>query len=97
MISNGGGSEPRWSRDGTELFYFAGQTLMRVPVRLQPTFATGPAVALFEAPVQPGYTSDSHRWQIAPDGSRFLLLVNAGEDEAAPLDVIVNWRALLRK
>ncbi len=53
--------------------------------------------ALFDAPVQAGYTNDSHRWQVAPDGKRFLLLTNAGKDQAPPLDVIVNWSALLKR
>lgn len=47
MVSSGGGAEPRWSRDGTELFYFSGQTLMAVPVSLRPTFSAGAPVALF--------------------------------------------------
>ena len=97
MVSNGGGVEPRWSRDGKELFYFSGQTLMVVPVSVRPTFSTGAPKALFDAPVQPGYTSDSHRWQVAPDARRFLLLANAGKDQASPLDVVVNWPALLKK
>ena len=97
MVSSGGGVEPRWSRDGKELFYFSGQTLMAVPVSVRPTFSNGAPVALFDAPVQAGYTSDSHRWQLAPDGKRFLLLINAGKDQAPPLDVVVNWPALLRR
>lgn len=44
-----------------------------------------------------GYTLGSHRWQVAPDGKRFLLLIHAGKDQAPPLDVIVNWPALLRR
>jgi Tol biopolymer transport system component len=97
QVSTGGGVEPRWSRDGKELFYWSGQTLMAVPITLQPTFSNGTPVKLFDAPVQPGYTSDSHRWQVAPDGSRFLILANAGDDRGAPLDVVVNWTALLKQ
>jgi Tol biopolymer transport system component len=97
LVSNRGGVEPRWSRDGKELFYFSGQTLMAVSVNLQPTFSNGAPVALFDAPIQPGYTSDSHRWQIAPDGTRFLMLAAAGRDQGAPLDVVVNWSTLLKK
>ena len=97
MVSSGGGVEPRWSRDGKELFYFSGQTLMAVPVSLTPTFSNGAPAALFDAPVQAGYTSDSHRWQVAPDSKRFLLLISAGKDQGSPLDVVVNWPALLRK
>jgi eukaryotic-like serine/threonine-protein kinase len=95
MISNGGGSEPRWSGDGKELFYFAGQTLMSVPVTLRPTFSAGKPTALFDAPVLPGYSQDSHRWQLSPDGQRFLLLADTGKGQGTPLDVIVNWTALL--
>ncbi len=97
MISNGGGVEPRWSADGKELFYFAGQTLMAVPIALQPTFSLRPAVPLFDAPVQAGYINDSDRWQVAPDGKRFLILAPAGTTDAPPIDVIVNWPSLLRK
>ena len=97
MVSSGGGVEPRWSRDGKELFYFSGHTLMAVPVTLRPTFSVGTPVALFDAPIQPGYSADSHRWQVTPDAQRFLLLANAGKDQAPPLDVVVNWPALLKK
>ena len=35
MISEGGGMEPQWRKDGTELFYLAkDRTLMAVPVKL---------------------------------------------------------------
>jgi Tol biopolymer transport system component len=97
MVSRGGGVEPRWSRDGRELFYFAGQTLMAVPIRLRPTFSIGAPAALFDAPIQAGYTHDSHRWQAAPDGRRFLLLTTPGQEQAPPLDVVVNWPAILSK
>ena len=38
-ISTAGGTEPLWSRDGSELFYRAGDSLMAVAVRAEPTFA----------------------------------------------------------
>jgi eukaryotic-like serine/threonine-protein kinase len=97
LISNGGGAEPHWSRDGKELFYFAGQTLMAAPISLQPTFSNGSPARLFEAPVQPWYINDSDRSQVAPDGRRFLLLVPADKNAAPPIDVVVNWPTLLRK
>ena len=33
----------------------------------------------------------------APDGKRFLLLTNAGKDQAPPLEVVVNWMEELLK
>ena len=97
MISSGGGTEPRWSRDGKELFYLAGQTLMSVPVTLSPTFSMGTPVKLFDTPVQAGYTNESDIWQVAPDGKRFLMLPPDGQQPGPPLHVIVNWPALLKQ
>ena len=54
-------------------------------------------MAQFDAAVVPNYTSDSHRWQLSPDGQRFLVLVDAGGSQAPPLDVVVNWSELLTK
>jgi hypothetical protein len=38
---------------------------------------------------------DNHRWQVSPDGQRFLLQTYP-ENRAIPIRVIVNWPALLR-
>jgi Tol biopolymer transport system component len=97
LVSSGGGAEPHWSRDGKELFYFAGQTLMAVSITLQPTFSSGSPTRLFDAPVQPWYTNDSDRSQVAPDGKRFLLLIPGGKTTAPPIDIVVNWPTLLKK
>ncbi len=97
MVSSGGGTEPRWSRDGKELFYLAGQTLMSVPVSLTPTFSMGTPARLFDVPVQSGYTNESDIWQVHPDGKRFLMLPPDKGQVGPPLNVIVNWQALLRK
>ena len=91
LISKGGGVEPRWSRDGKELFYFSGQTLMATTVRTDTAFTWSPPMALVEAPVVANYTNDSHRWQVSPDGKRFLLLTPAADTRSSPIQVIVNW------
>jgi Tol biopolymer transport system component len=93
-VSVEGGAEPRWSRDGRELFYWSDRTLMVVPVTLEPAFSIGAARELFEAPIQAGYVNDSHRWQVSPDGKRFLVLTSS-EGQAATIRVVVNWPALM--
>jgi eukaryotic-like serine/threonine-protein kinase len=97
LISRGGGVEPRWSHDGDELFYFSGQKLMRTAVTASAAFAWSPPTALFDAPIVAGYSNDSHRWQVSPDGKRFLLITPASEAFATPIDVIVNWPGLLQR
>ena len=91
LISRNGGVEPRWSPDGKELFYFSGQKLMATTVRTDTTFAWSPPTALFEARVVANYTNDSDRWQVSPDGKRFLLLTSSTENAPSPISVIVNW------
>src|SRR5215472_11852120 len=49
QVSTEGGEEPRWRRDGKELFYLSGgRKLMAVPVKTGNTFEAGPAVSLFQ-------------------------------------------------
>jgi hypothetical protein len=97
MISSGGGAQPHWSHDGTELFYFSGRTLLATAVSLRPTFSAGSTTRLFDAPVQPGYVNDADRWQVSPDGKRFLLLPAAEGVVMPPIDVIVNWERLVAR
>ena len=48
-ISNAGAAQPRWRRDGKELFYLAGdKSLMAVPVKEGDNFETGEAISLFK-------------------------------------------------
>jgi Tol biopolymer transport system component len=95
-ISVNGGVEPRWSRDGRELFYWSGRTLNVVAVKTAPTFEAGPPRKLFDAPIQAGYVNDNHRWQVSPDGQRFLVLA-LQESAPATIRVIVNWPSLLQR
>jgi Tol biopolymer transport system component len=95
-ISSGGGVEPRWSKDGSELFYFSGKKLMSVSVKTTPSFSAGTPRELFEAPIQSGYTNDGHRWHVAPDGT-FLMETFPPEVATNPITVIVNWPELLKK
>jgi serine/threonine protein kinase/WD40 repeat protein len=95
-ISANGGVEPRWGPDGRELFFWSGRSLHVVDVKTTPAFDVSPARKLFDAPIQPGYTNDGHRWQVSPDGQRFLVLAL---QESAPgtVRVIVNWPSLLQR
>jgi serine/threonine protein kinase len=109
-VSSGGGTMPRWRRDGKELFYvnnisgFSGSPLMAVPIQTDgSTFRAGLPKALFETQLpanmrHPGGPANS--FAVAPDGQRFLLPRPAGSArEPAPstITVVLNWPALLKK
>jgi dipeptidyl aminopeptidase/acylaminoacyl peptidase len=96
VISARGGVEPRWSRDGRELLFREGPAIMKVNVTLTPTFSAGAPEKLFEAPIDAAYSGDNHRWQVSPDGRRFLLQTYP-DYRPIPIRVLVNWPAVQQK
>jgi Tol biopolymer transport system component len=100
-ISSGGGTAPRWRRDGRELFYIdAERRLMSVPVSATPTFAPGRATPLFSLPDRIGADRRGYVYDAAADGQRFLVsLLPEGVSEEAqvpPVTVLTNWTSLLK-
>ena len=97
QVSSAGGDQPRWRRDGKELFYIsADQKLMAVPVKSGTTFDAGPPQQLFE--MQPIYPPLGGRWayQPAADGQRFLVLIGSAA-AAPPITVVINWQAGIKR
>jgi len=93
-VSGSGGSFPRWSRDGKELFYRAlDGTLMVASVRSgSHGLEFGTPAALFRLPEPVG--AFAYPYDLAPDGKKILALVpsKAGVDSPS-LTVLVNWDA----
>lgn len=96
QLSTGGGTFPRWRRDGREILYLApDQTLMSVAVSGSGrTFQAGATRPLFKMAVQPGAGVP---FDVSADGQR--ILVNASIPSRLPpsLNVVTNWPALLPK
>jgi len=98
QISTAGGTEPYWSRDGTELYYVAAnQNLMAVPVKFGPSFEAGVGSALFPVPALAN--GSRHSYAVSGDKQRFLVSAPAGGETAAasPLTMVLNWQAGLKK
>jgi hypothetical protein len=104
LVSAAGGSDPRWRRDGQELFYVARDNkLMAVSIEIgadRSTLSPGAPVALFQtrfaigANITLGWLSKP-QYAVAPDG-RFLMNVTV-EDPAAPITIFQNWTTLLKQ
>jgi len=98
QVSANGGAQPRWSRDGKELFFLAPPpeySLMVAQVNGQgAAFEVGAVRRLFGA--RPGGLRSSY--QVSPDGKRFLFnLAPAEPATPTPITVVVNWAAGLNK
>jgi Tol biopolymer transport system component len=98
QISLAGGEQVGWSRNGRELFYAAGDgRLTAVQVRADTAFTFGPAKALFAVP-RKSFLGGNHTYAVSNDGSRFLVMIPAGtQPPKPPVQVIVNWKALLSR
>jgi Tol biopolymer transport system component len=93
-VSGNGGSFPRWSRDGKELFYRAlDGTLMVASVRTAPQgLEFGTLAALFRVPEPVGMFA--YPYDVAPDGKRILALMPSKmSGDRSSLTVLVNWDA----
>ena len=92
LVSRGGGTAPRWRRDGRELFYLAPNgKMMAVDVKAGQAFDVGAPTALFQTP--PGAIVGD----VTPDGQRFLLVTPVGLRASAPFTVVLNWTVELKK
>ncbi|MFN2633734.1 MAG: protein kinase [Thermoanaerobaculia bacterium] len=98
-VSSAGGAQPRWRRDGSELFYVAPDgKLMTVSVKSGPTFEAEPARPLFQTrPREPSYAGDLFGYDVSADGQRFLVNNEVAEANTPSLDVVLNWSAGGRK
>lgn len=92
QISTSGGTHPEWSADGRELFYVSADSkLMAVGLQLGGDSVT-PSMPRELLSVGASF---GQSYTVAPDGKRFLVLTPAGGSQ--PLEVVVNWTALLKK
>jgi eukaryotic-like serine/threonine-protein kinase len=101
-VSTDGGSQPRWRRDGKELFYISAATrLMAVDVKTAPSFAFGVPQALFDPQIPAGALADRFfHYDVTADGERFLassVAMDKAVSAPTPITVIVNWTAALKR
>lgn len=98
-VSEGGGTHPRWRRDGKELFYISGdQRMMAVEVGAGASpsgpFKAGIPKALFKTmrPEAPNRETGPFQWAVSADGQRFLIDSVPTVTAEAPITVVTNWQ-----
>ncbi|MGH9753539.1 MAG: protein kinase domain-containing protein, partial [Blastocatellia bacterium] len=97
LVSKGGGSLPRWRRDGRELYYVAtDDKLMAVPVETSANFAPRAPVALFDLGSY-GLRSIRYLYDVSADGQKFLVIRPKEDSSSRALTVAQNWTELLKK
>jgi len=95
QVSTGGGINPKWSRDGRELFYVDGarqMTAARVDTRAGGTgsFRVLEREPLFNVTERQIYAQDNYAgWDVTSDGQRFIMIQFAGGQGGTPHDLVV--------
>lgn len=89
QISNGGGAESRWRRDGRELYYRTDAGIMAVEIATNPSFKPGKPQLL-------GIPRFGGPWDSSADGQRFLLPAPK-ITKPEPFTLVLNWETGLKK
>ncbi len=96
QISNGGGVQPRWRRDGREIYYYNNRDskMMVVPIQPGVSFSPGTPAPLFDVGLR---TTGGFSYDVVADGSRFLVNRKENEIAVSRLTVLTNVLPELRR
>ena len=93
QISDDGGAEPVWSRDGRRLYYRNGSSVMVVEIDPATRARVGEARRVVDGPYQPGAIAGLPNYDVAADGALLLIAQTAEQAQPDRLSVTVNWFA----
>jgi eukaryotic-like serine/threonine-protein kinase len=102
-VSLNGGELPYWRGDGKEIFYLApDRKIWAAPVKAvpgtQPSFTPEAPQSLSDMRMGPHAAgTNNYPFAVSGDGKRFLVLSASGENAEAPLMVVVNWLAAVKR
>jgi eukaryotic-like serine/threonine-protein kinase len=91
LVSQGGGFNAIWSRDGRELFYRRGDQILEVDVETDGGFVAGRPTVLFSG----RYRATGRDFDASPDGRRFVMMRNDEPRTSTTVNVLLDWRRAL--
>lgn len=106
QISSDGGTDPVWKRDGTEIYYRNGDSMMAVPVTIRGALSLGRPQELWKGHYSHGMSSScgppgatSSNYDVTADGKRFLMIKDEDQDKAASRQIVVvqGWAGELNR
>ena len=99
QVSTQGGVQPRWRRNGREIFYVARDArMMAAPwIADSGSLNAGEPRALFQTPIVADAIGASLEYAVTADAQRFLIATPASESLVFPATVVLNWAAKLER
>jgi len=91
QVSQEGGREPRWSRDGKELFFFDRDNwLLAAAVDTSASgFEVTAITRLFQVPSRG--SEFNWRYDVFPDSRHFLVATPADDEDVSPITLVTDW------
>jgi eukaryotic-like serine/threonine-protein kinase len=98
QLSSGGGTMPRWSRDGKEIYYLGldGRIMAAAVDGTGPAFKWSTPSPLFQA-LTPTLRTNDIVFDVTPNGQRFLLVEPSDRTGTQPLMIVTDWVAATRR
>jgi Tol biopolymer transport system component len=99
QVSATGGRQPRWRRDGKELYFLTHDgKVMVAAVRQGSDGEFHAPTLLFQSPLA-NASAVIDEWDVTADGQRFLFMVPIQRPDggAFPLNVVLNWTNALKR
>jgi Tol biopolymer transport system component len=95
QVSTDGGTEPVWSREGSELFYRVSRRLMSATIARAPRLSVARRDSLFADPYVRANVAGNY--DVFPGGREFLMVrPNQQDSGIPPLTVRLNWHGAAR-
>ena len=103
QVSVGGGTSPQWGGGSKEILYISGNSQLMATAFTdgQTGVNVGSPRALFPisniAEIDWLLYPSANTFVAASNGQRFLVAVRGPDPDALPINIVVNWRALLHR
>ena len=94
QVSVDGGRFPRWSPDGSRLYFWSSGKLMAVPLE---TSGDTLQIGLVEEILDQAWGGNLNSYAIHPDGDRFLILAPDSAVGPASISLFLNWHEELEQ
>jgi Tol biopolymer transport system component len=95
QVSTHGGAEPHWRRHGKELLYLSADGMLTAAAVTPNGWGKATSTPLFRISVPD--LAGGEDYTISPDGQRIVVNTFISDPVIPPIDVVVNWPALLKR
>jgi len=98
VVSRDGGVAPSWAPDGHTIYYRDDQRMMAVEIHTEPSLSAGSPTMLFEGAYERDTSWKPRKYDLSPDGEKFVMIKSAsGTDASMRLQIVLNWFEELKR